>query len=170
MVLSNAGLGLVWFSGEHDRALDLTERSVALNPNSAMGWKSLGWVHNHSGLGDRAVECFERAKRLSPLDPMMWEFETGIAHGHFHEHRYENAVRWLERAIRENPRWTGIWRVLAAAYAYPNRSSEARHAVERILAASPDMTVSKWAVEGPTRPGPARDHLLEGLRRAGLPE
>jgi adenylate cyclase len=170
-VLWIAGIGAVYFSREHDHGLELTERSVALNPNSALGWATHGWVQYFGGMGsDQAIESFEAAKRLSPLDPMTWYFHGGIGQAYFAAHRYEEAVRWSERSWRENPHWTAVWRALAGAYAYLGRMDDARRAVEKILDTSPGLTVSGWSSRTPLRAGALRDHFLEGLRLAGLPE
>jgi hypothetical protein len=51
-ILAFAGLASVYLAQEHDRGLELTERSIALNPNSALGWAIRAWVqHCWDGIG-----------------------------------------------------------------------------------------------------------------------
>ena len=48
----------------------MVEQAVALNPNLAVAWFSLGWVALMCGEAERAIEGFDRMIRLSPLDPL----------------------------------------------------------------------------------------------------
>jgi adenylate cyclase len=124
-VLWTAAIAMSILNREHERALDLTSRSVALNPSSSMAWAVRGWALAFLGRGNEAIECFKRAERLSPLDPLAWFFHGGIGAGHLHERRYEEAIHWWERTLRENPGFVGGLRSLAAAYAYLGRIEEA---------------------------------------------
>ena len=59
---------------------------------------------------------------------------------------------------------------LAACYAHLNRVGEARAAASEVLRADPQFTVSRYAkVEGHTLPAQLK-HLLDGMRKTGLPE
>ena len=51
-----------------------------------------------------AIEHFERSLRLSPTDHV-YNRRSGIGWGHFLEGRYEEAVRWADAALQEQPRW-----------------------------------------------------------------
>ena len=63
-------------------------------------------------------------------------------------------------------------RLLAAAYAQLNRIEEAQAVVNEILAVEPDASVKKERdrISQSWKHNSGLEHLLEGLRKAGLPE
>lgn len=68
-------LGYMWAErGENlDRALELVERAVALDPDNGAYIDSLGWAHYQRGDYDRARDYLERAADLIPDDATIWE-------------------------------------------------------------------------------------------------
>jgi selenocysteine lyase/cysteine desulfurase len=58
----------------------------------------------------------------------------------------------------------------AAAYAYADRPDEARRELAAFLNARPDATIALVAAAEPYAAPALLDHLLDGLRKAGLPE
>jgi adenylate cyclase len=156
----------------HDlaRASDLIDRSLTLNPNSALGWAMHGWIKNWQGDHATALNSFLKARRLSPIDLMTWFFDAGIGNALTNLERYDEALASLKQAMRANPEWTAGYRGVAACAAYLGRFEEARDAVEHILAGDPTMTVTKWRRLSPLRDSTVLERLLAGLRLAGLPE
>ena len=55
--------------GEHDRAVDLIGRAIALNPNAAAYHANLAEVYRALGRLERAVDCCRTALRLQPDYP-----------------------------------------------------------------------------------------------------
>lgn len=51
-----------------DRALELAEKSLALDPRSSVANARLGWVLGFLGQFEKATECFERAITFDPRD------------------------------------------------------------------------------------------------------
>jgi adenylate cyclase len=81
--------------------------------------------------------------------------------------RFEEAVVAGKKALRQNPSHSGIHRCLASAFAHLGRDAEAREAAAQLLEVDPDFTISSWIARG----GQTNSKLLiEGLRKAGLPE
>jgi adenylate cyclase len=170
-VLRIVGACLAYLTREHDRALELTRRSIDLNPNSALGWALLGWVQLFARASpDQAMMSFEMATRLSPLDPMGWTFQAGIGNAHLAAGRNEQAVEWIERALRRNANAVGLLRGVAVALVRLNRLDQARDVAQKILAANPQFRVSEWRSQTPMRAAPETELFLSDLRLAGLPE
>jgi adenylate cyclase len=68
---------------------------------------------------------------------------------------------------RQNPSYSAAYRCLACAFAHLGRDAEAREAAARLLELDPTFTISVWIARG----GHSNAKLLiEGLRKAGLPE
>jgi adenylate cyclase len=169
LVLCMASYVVAYLNSQHHRGLELAERALSLNPSSALAWGSKGWALNFQGRGDEAIACFEKAKRLSPVDSMSYLFDAGIGASHMHERRYAEAVIWLERARRETRDIGGLKRALAASYAHVGRLEDARAIAHEILAGAPDFSITKWRAQSPMR-GRYLEELLDGLRKAGIPE
>ena len=88
---------------------------------------------------------------------------------------YEQAVAWFRRAIEANRNNPPVYLNLAAALAQLGRLDEARSAVKAGLALNPAFAVSRaralWAAmsDDPTYLA-QRETILDGLRKAGVPE
>ena len=81
--------------------------------------------------------------------------------------RFDEAVAVSKKALRQNSSDGVAYRGLAAALAHLGRDAEAREAAARLLEVDPTFTISGWIARG----GQSNSHLLiEGLRKAGLPE
>jgi adenylate cyclase len=169
MAWSAFALALV--CGQLEEAIALVDRALRLNSNLAIGWASSGWLRVWRGEPDVAIEHLARAMRLSPFGPMMSEAQSAAAHAHFFANRFEEAVEWATRTVRENPRIPGGVRILAASHALAGHRHHARTAVERLLKIDPLRRLSNLTdVLGPYQRPEDRARYAEGLRQAGLPE
>jgi adenylate cyclase len=169
-VLWASGVALGGVNRETQYAKDLIERSISIDPNSAMAWACKGCVDLWTGRGDDGVVAVENAIRLSPFDPLMFVFIAIIGECHGVVRRHEVALEWLLRALRESPApMPTTLRTLAGVYARLGRFEEARHVVKQILDITPNFTVTRWLKMTASR-GPHQTYLAESLRLAGLPE
>ena len=81
--------------------------------------------------------------------------------------RFDEAIVAGKKALRQNPSFSGAYRCLASAFAHLGRDAEARDAAARVLEIDPAFTISAHIARG----GQSNAKLLiEGLRKAGLPE
>jgi adenylate cyclase len=81
--------------------------------------------------------------------------------------RFDEAIVAGKKAQRQNSSFSPAYCCLASAFAYLGRDAEAREAAARVLEVDPVFTISAWVV----RSGQSNAKLLiEGLRKAGLPE
>ena len=81
--------------------------------------------------------------------------------------RFDEAIVAGKKAERQNPSWSATYRCLASAFAHLGRDAEAREAAAHLLETDPAFTISSWIARG----GQTNSKLLiEGLRKAGLPE
>jgi adenylate cyclase len=153
--------------GDCERAIEIADRAVALNPNSFFAWNCRGWVHRVAGLPEEAVQSFERAMRMSPADPLLHRPLTGMGLALIELRRFDEAIVAGKKAKRQNSLFPPAYRCLASAFAHLGRDEEAREAAARLLELDPAFTVSAWIARG----GQANSKLqIEGLRKAGLPE
>jgi adenylate cyclase len=165
--LAWGGATLAWMIDDCESAIEMVDRAVALNPNSYLAWGSRGWVHKIAGLPEEAVCSFERAIRMSPIDPRLHIALVGIGAAFIELRRFDEAIVAGKKAQRQSPSYSGAYRCLAAAFAHLGRDSEAREAAARLLEVDPSFTITSWIARG----GQSNAKLLiEGLRKAGLPE
>ena len=135
------GWGMLMLAGEHAAGMSAMERSLALNPNSALASCFFGWAQSYRHQSQRAIEALERARRFSPLDPQPWVFYGGLAHAHFAAGRWGEAIEWADRALHAQPRMTAVVGVKAAACSHLGRAEEARAYVSRYLELRPGSTI-----------------------------
>jgi adenylate cyclase len=163
--LASAGVISAYMVGDSESSVEMADRAVALNPNSYRAWHSRGWVYRSAGLPEEAVQSFERAIRVSPVDPMLHRSFTGIGYALIELGRFDEAIVAGKKAQRQNPFYPVTYRCLAAAFAHLGRDAEAREASARLLELDP-----AFAISSRTRGQSNAKLLIEGLRKAGLPE
>jgi adenylate cyclase len=163
-----AGSGhLTAWSGDFDTAIEMVDRAVAVNPNSAHAWDQRGWTYRHSAQAEEAVRSFERAIRLSPLDPLLYSTLTGMGTALIELRRFDDAVAAATKALRKNQTFSTIYRCLASALAHLGRDADAKMAAARLLELYPDYRIS----DGVALTSSWGNKLyIDGLRKAGLPE
>jgi adenylate cyclase len=153
--------------GDRESEIEMADRAVALNPNSFQAWGCRGWVYRAAGLPQEAILSFERAIRVSPVDPLQPVTLSGIGMALIELGRFDEAIVAAKKALRQNPFFSSAYRCLAAAFAHLGRDAEAREAAARLLEVDPAFTISEWIARGRQR---NTTLLIEGLRKAGLPE
>ena len=104
---------------------------------------------------------------MSPVDPLLHRSFTGMGYAFIELRRFEDAIVAGKKGLRQNPTFSATHRCLASAFAHLGRDAEAREAAARLLEVDPAFTISSWIARG----GQSNSKLLiEGLRKAGLPE
>jgi adenylate cyclase len=165
--LAWASLTSAFMVGDSESEIEMADRAVALNPNSYFAWQARGWVYKIAGLQKEAVRSFERAIRTSPIDPLLHRGLVGMGAAFIELRRFDEAIVAGKRAQHQNPSFAGAYRCLASAFAHLGRDAEACEAAARLLEVDPNFTISTWIARG----GQSNAKLLiEGLRKAGLPE
>jgi adenylate cyclase len=165
--LATASITSAFMVGDSEAEIEMADRAVALNPNSWSTWNCRGQVYRIAGLPEEAIRSFERAIRMSPVDPRLHTTLTGIGMAFIELRRFDEAIVVGKKALRQNPSYVATYRCLASAFAHLGRDAEAHHAAARVLEIDPAFTISAFIARG----GQSNAKLLiEGLRKAGLPE
>ena len=165
--LALAAMTSAFMVGDSESEIEMADRAVALNPNSFRAWSCRGQVYFIAGLSEEALQSFERAIRMSPIDPLLHRAFVGMGLAFIELRRFDEAIVAGKKAQRQNPSYPASYRCLASAYAHLGRDAEAREAAARLLETDPTFTISAWIARG----GQSNAKLLiEGLRKAGLPE
>jgi TolB-like protein/class 3 adenylate cyclase len=170
IALSGGGYALVFVAHDLDNGPAFIERALALNPNLSWALHSSGWTKAFLGEPDAAIKHLSDAMRLSPLDPLSFRAQGGIAFANFLAGRYDEAISWAEKALRERPNYLAAIRELAAASALAGRLPEAQRAMAQLRQIDPTRRVSTVKDWVPLRRPDDLNRLQEGLRKAGLPD
>jgi adenylate cyclase len=166
--MAMAGYAIAFLGEEFEEGLRVLERSIKLNPNSALALSHSGWVRCYLGQAYDAIGDFDRALVLSPAEVTRFRMQAGLAFAHLLLEEFEEAAQWGRRALLGNPNFTPTYRALAAALAHLGRLGEAREAAGRLLELMPDFTTANerrlFRLSGKL------PLILSGLERSGLPD
>jgi adenylate cyclase len=165
--LSSAAVISAYMVGDSEAEIEMADRAVALNPNSWRTWNCRGYVYRVAGLPEEAIRSFERAVRMSPVDPLLYMTFLGTGVALIELGRFDEAIVVLKKALRQNPSYVPACRCLASAFAHLGRDAEAHDAAARAIEIDPAFTISAFVARGA---GKNVKLLIEGLRKAGLPE
>ena len=166
-ILAWVSVTSAYMIGDRENEIELADRAVALNPNSYNAWRFRGWVYKIAGLPEEAVRSFERAIRVSPIDPQLHIVFAGMGQAFIELRRFDEAIIAAKKAQRQDPSYAAAYRCLVSAFAHLGRDSEAREAAAHLLETDPGFAMSSYIARG----GQSNAKLLiEGLRKAGLPE
>jgi tetratricopeptide (TPR) repeat protein len=171
VALVHSGLALCYVLGKLDDGAACIDRAVALNSNLAIAWSASGWIRISYGHPDVGIEHIVRAMRLSPFDPQMYQWQTGAALGCTCAGRYDEGAVWAEKALQDQPGHTGALRMAIVCHVMAGRLLEAQRLMARLRGLAPDLRISNLAeVMPPFRRSEDSIRVIEGLRKAGLPE
>jgi adenylate cyclase len=168
-VLTQAAFALAHLNRDLVTAIPWFDRAIALNPNSAMAFGRGAVVRNFAGEYAIAANHADRAIRLSPFDPFMFAFSMARGISHFFRRELADAIAWLRKAAQENPQHTPTFFCLASALAHSGQLDDARAAMSRVMDMRPMSSVT-WHRQRRPYPDDDYEYLLDGARRAGLPE
>ena len=121
-----------------------------------------------SGRPELSIEPMERAMRLDPHLPTT--FLINLGHMYLHLGRYAEAERYLRIVIEKAPDFPVSYIYLAAVRAAVGDEEGARRAGAEILKRMPGATASALSHQFPYAKPEYLARLLDGLRKAGLPE
>jgi TolB-like protein len=164
-----------WAKSNFELAEIQFNKALELNPNDADAYCLKGWCHALSGQGEQAIVCTDQALRLSPFD--IYGCRMAQFAAFYPARRYEEAITALGNIPDPGHEINAL---LAACYAQLDRDSEASQAMADFMeTASKDIKDYPgndqqawrefWAGWFPFKESSDLDHLIDGLRKAGLP-
>ena len=172
---AHAAIGLVRFQQGHDNeGVANLRKSLALNPNDPEIAFWLGFILTYIGESDEAVEWLRTALRLNPLHDNIY---TPLGIALYVSKHYDEAVDMLT-SFKFLGRWNLCYQ--AAANAQLGKSDEAQVAARQFVEIlqtelkdrgaqipASELELANIETKFFRRPSDA-EHLLDGLRKAGL--
>ncbi len=183
-----------------DRALELAQTAVHLDPRLPQARAELGQVLFFKRQHDAAILEFERAFALNPnfidfryalalvyvgeparaievleaiirLDPFPPSPTFGqLGFAYYMRKRYGDAVHWCRECISRQPIEQWPHVTLACAYAQSGQLEEARAAAAEVLRINPGFTIESSKRILVYKDPKDLEHYIDGMRNAGLPE
>ena len=170
VALRCAGFAVFHLDSDYEAALNLMDRSLAIDSNSAIAWAWRGWINTFAGEPEIATTEFEKAMRLNPIDPWSVAYSVGMAFALSTNGRFEEGLRWARKGLQEAPNWGAAHRYFVAALSLTGRYVEARAAAKAFLAWTLSLPCTNGWKPAPFRRTPNQERLFTALREAGLPE
>jgi tetratricopeptide (TPR) repeat protein len=168
--LATAGFVLVMVARDYDTGLDAVRRALDLNPGSGFVALLSSYALIFAGNPEDALVQAQRAAALNPLDPAFFLYLTAIGYCHLLSGRPIQALELARRSAALYSDWDSTYWLLVPAYIQLDRPEEAQTAVAKLRALSPGITVSALQKLLPFRNPLSIAVIVDGFRKAGLPE
>jgi len=165
--VSHGALALThFFRQEYEQAKIEAGRTVALNPNNALWLAFMGTYLVQQEDFENGLPMVRKSIALSPHPPGWITFALFL--DHYHHGRYEEALSFAKELELEDDFRGPLF--IAASYGQVGRPDDAGRTLEemRALYARPVGDLRQELIERHSFSAPLTDHLLEGLRKAGL--
>ena len=179
-----------------EKAYQLAQESVLVDPSDARGYGELGFVNLYRKDHYASLSAFETALHLNPNDTdIMSNMGDALAHCG----RSDEAITLLNKALLLNPFYPDqyLWylggayfnlkqyedavktlkrmnsptegrRLLAACFAYIGNKEEAKFQAAKVMEAYPNFSLDHWEKVQPDVNPEDTEHFVKGLRLAGL--
>jgi len=152
-----------FFRFENEKFEAEAQLALSLNPNDPETLADVGHYYAFMGQFERGAELSRRAQQLNPLHPGWYHFS--FARLHYNRREYEQTIIDAEKSGLPHFYWALM--ITAAAKGQLGRP-DAAQALARIFEVKPGFSarveLKKWNA------APADlEHIVEGLRKAGLP-
>jgi TolB-like protein len=149
------------------------ERALALDRNLANAHATIGMAKFLIGRGEETEAHIQEALRLSPRDTFTHWWMVLAGTGKLFIGSDDEAVTRFRRAVELNRNYSVAHLFQAAALVHLKRLDEARSTVQVGLALTPNFTLRRFRA-GAFGDNPIylaqRERVVEGLRKAGVPE
>ena len=159
---------------QYDRARHHFERAVALNPSDTRALVMFALYETYTGEAARAIQRIGDASRLNPFGKFGWY----LGRAYYSLRQYSDAIAAFEN-LRDPVATIRAW--IAASYAQAGKRDQATRAAADFMAAArskfafaeaplPENWIAFIAERCPYQNQEDLDHLLDGIRQAGLAE
>jgi TolB-like protein len=154
------------FYKSFDLAEEYYRRALELNPTDPEQIARMSFLYACRGRPDEAVNCLKQARLIDPYFNPTWYWHH-LGYSHFIARRYEEAIVAFNRSSTM-PFWVQAY--LAACHGLTDRVDLAWEFACEVLRLAPDFSSARLAAKEPFERPADREHLIEGMRKAGLPE
>jgi tetratricopeptide (TPR) repeat protein len=109
-----------------DRAEDLVQRALAINPNRPMSWDIYSVMYAYNGQPEIGLKYVEWASSISEYGPYTFFLDTGKCMNHTPTGNFEEAVKHGSKALKARPTFLPALRYTAISLGNLGRTEEAQ--------------------------------------------
>ena len=171
LVLALSAFVMIMAGKNYELGLLTAQRALQINPNIAQVSLFAGNSIMFSGGDlDKALDCFNEALKTSPLDPTAYLYYTSISWIKLALGEIDEAVEASKKSVQMNPGWVSALWLLSAALAEQGDVKSAKDLVDQILVLDETTSITKISNSLKINSPLLMESLMNGLRKAGLPE
>ena len=156
---------------EHDKAIALAEKSIAIGPNSAESHAILGMYYRYAGRFEDSIRMTEKAIRLHPYYPDWYLYSLEYSYYYLGQHEKAITIAKKHLALIESRGGTDtFWQhlILSQNYLRFGDMEKARWHAQEGLRQNPEYTF-EWERQSSMYKDPALiEQQIADLRKAGL--
>ena len=153
--------------GEIEKAVQAAKLAMTFAPGSG-DRAQLGLILVYAGEPAEAIKELNTAIRLSPYHPR-W-YLSFLALAHLWNGNWSKAIEIGERFLKRAPNSPFGHAHLAVIYAIAGRDAEAKRTVASLLERFPAFRLREYAAAQHYKDSRRKEHVVQSLREAGLPE
>ena len=157
-------------TGSPDEGAKYARRAIEINPHASNGYHFLALSLTVAGKPEESIPASTQAWRLSQHEHWHHDTANDLAYSHYLIGNYEAALMWGQESLHLFDDFLQVHIVLAATYAQLGRTEEGQQHVEAVLRSRPDFSCAKHKSRLLYTREEDRDHIIDGLLKAGLPE
>ncbi|MFA9615065.1 MAG: tetratricopeptide repeat protein, partial [Deltaproteobacteria bacterium] len=134
----------IYTKEDNAQARKLLEKAVALDPNYAWAWQSIGWSHYRDGRFGwsdtpdqsltRAEELAQKALTMDDSNAMAYALLSNV---YMARKQHEKAIAYGEKALALAPNFADITATIGLTFMYSGRPEEAIELVKKAMRLSP---------------------------------
>lgn len=142
------------------------QKAIDLDPNYASAHVLLATLLYFNGKAKEGLDLIKRAIALNPHHPYNYNFHLGQAY--YILRQYDAAIDAFEGVLKSNPAAERVHLWLAAAYAQTGRDDDAAWEMDQVQASDEELSLERIRHAYPFKSRSDLEHLVVGLRKAGL--
>ena len=166
---AHALLGCIYIKlKEYDKSLPEFEKALELYPGGSDTIAMVANQYLYLDKTDEAILLMKKAIEPFPIPPG-WALNA-LAAMYRSKGDYEEALRWSEKAVKEQPRSFISHLNLCSIYSLMGKQKEARLQAEEVLKLKPEFSVKRFEKGLPYINPEVKKTYMDAVRKAGLPE
>lgn len=165
IVAATAAKTALNFEGKLEAGFELARQALHLGPTLPLAWESLGIAHAHAGEGDHAYRAALRAREFANHLPQTYYWDMVCALTATVSGRYDDAIRFAERARDLAPTFKPPLRYLIALYAERGDLEAARKQLVLLKSLEPDFDLTRLEDVGYPAAALRRTRLIRVARK-----
>ncbi len=158
----NLCAGAFGYIGQVDKAEELCNRALAIDPNFADIYFNLAQAYSFAGRFEEADKALDRVEQMAPSGPISRYYDWYRSILRSWQGQHEAAEQLQRSTIEQSPSYTSPYVFLAISLAEQGKSAEATQVLDLVLTINPNLTVERLIPLAGFHPDPEQgQHRLQ---------